>query len=703
MHIMDVAKKYQDRLPEIKQNVLKSRKFFEANNQRFYEMRRFVFQSTLTDSDISLLRQQQKPQIEVNILEAYVSRLLGEFSKQEPSFETTKEADAQSIDPMLPEIINMHARAILDQTNRDTNFSYEVYKEILTGGFSVIKVYTDYANAMSMDQIICMSKCFDPTLTGFDPLAMLPSKGDGRYCFECFPKSRAEFEKEYPNVDLSKIKFYRDIAGFSFSYSTLFEDVLYLTDYYEKKNKKFKLVKLSDGKTMAKDDYQKMIEGWSSYMQPPQIVNERWTTKEIICRYLFIEDQVIDYEETDYEKFPLIFCDGNSAFLRNGTSGELEYRTRPYIYNAIGMQKLKNYAVQCLGNDLENQIQSKLIIAKEAIPKEQAYAQVYANNQIPNVIVFEAFKDDDPNQPLPPPREVNRVPAPPEVMGTISLCDQMGQAILGSYDASLGINNNQLSGVAIVEGATQSNAAAMPHLVGFMQGLTAAAQVILDLIPKYYTTPRTIPIVKPDGTRDFIPINQQNGIDMDFNPNSLKIEITAGVNFSIQKNRTLQMIIQMMQASPQFAQFINEAGLNVIFDNMDIRGIDQMKMLYTQWQQQQQQMQQQQMQAQANQPNPLQLKAQELALRDKHAQQEFIIQQAKMNNENLQVQLGAYNDHNQILASLAKTQAEHFNDQTELAMKAEDLQHLHTKDKIELAHNIMQSHKQQRENQHVPE
>ena len=77
--------------------------------------------------------------------------------------------------------------------------------------------------------------------------------------------------------------------------------------------------------------------------------------------------------------------------------------------------------------------------------------------------------------------------------------DSLIQNVLGSYDASLGINNNQLSGIAIVEGASQSNATAMPYIVGCLQGFQRVAQIYVDLMPKYFTTPRTIPILDEEG------------------------------------------------------------------------------------------------------------------------------------------------------------------------------------------------------------
>ena len=59
-----------------------------------------------------------------------------------------------------------------------------------------------------------------------------------------------------------------------------------------------------------------------------------------------------------------------------------------------------------------------------------------------------------------------------------------------------------------------------------------------------------------------------------------------------------------MQASPLFAQFINTEGLPILLDNLEIRGIDQLKAQAESFTEQLKAQQQQQM----NQPNPLQEK-----------------------------------------------------------------------------------------------
>lgn len=709
---MEVARRYQDELNRLKKSVRNTYTYFQPNYKRFNEYRRFVFDTSLTDDDKMVLDALKKPQIEFNIGEAYISRLRGEFSKQEPSIKVTSD-DGRQVDWQTIKTVEDHLRHIIFDANKNS-CEYNVYTDILSGGFSAIKIWTEYSHPMSFEQVIKFDRVYDPTLVGFDPLARAPHKGDGRFCFELFPKSREEFEEDYPNIDLSEIDFTRNVDGFNWSYSNNQEDILLLCDFYEKKKKRKKIVRLVNGYVMTMDDYELFLQTWTDsglIEQPPAIRGKpRWTDIETICRYRFIENKVLEYVETNYPALPIVFVDGNSVVIREGTNqGSFIQMTRPYIYNLKGLQQLKNFAGQTLANELENLVQHKFKVAKESLPDEQSYLDAYTNIQLANTLVYKAFKDNDPKQPVPPPQEIQRVPPPSEVISTFTLVDQMAQSILGSYDASLGINDNQLSGTAIVEGASQSNAAAMPYIVGFMQALSQVARIITDLIPKYYVTPRTIPIVREDGSRDFQKINQPGGINLNYDENSLNVKVEAGVNFSIQKARALQQIMMMTQASPIFGQFINAKGLKVILDNFEVNGLDQLKELADEFMQelaQQQKMQQQQAEQQM-QNNPAMIKAQNERIKiqldaskseneNKLKVAEVAISKQEADTAFLKVLAEMHNAKAQNEATIVKAQAEETRAAVDLAIKHVDMRHSHEMDKAQFKHDVEQAKKEMR-------
>jgi hypothetical protein len=441
-----------------------------------------------------------------------------------------------------------------------------------------------------------------------------------------------------------------------------------------------------------------MLKEWGELEAPPAIIGKpRTTNLERIVRYRCIENQVLEYIETDFSYLPLVFVDGNSILVKEPKNGNVRQVTRPYVYHAKGAQRLKNYAGIALANEIENTVQHKFKVAKEAIPKEEEFLSAYKDVQKANVLVFNSVYEGNPDQPINNPiSEVQKVPAPPEIINAFTGSDSLIQTILGSYDASLGINNNQLSGVALVEAATQSNATAMPYIVGYLQGYQRSAQIYVDLMPKYYSTPRTLPVMDKEGNRDYIKLNQEGGLDMDYDTNALNVTIKAGASFQVQKSRTIMMVKEMMGMSPLFAQFIAEKGLNFVLDNMEGKGIDQLKEMVDGWlkemeQQKQIAMQQQQ---QESQNNPammkMQLDSQKLQHEVTKNQTQLQIDMAKLKLDEQKLLTDVQISHDQNAVQLVKAQTERYTKQLDAALNIHDTHHRHLKEAVETHHKVSQ-------------
>lgn len=611
-----IAKKHSSRLEEIKSNIQASYEYFEKNNRRYHEFMKFVFETSLTDDDQTKLDILQKPCIEFNILEAMISRLRGEFAKQEPSI-VARAADGVRVEDLTPdfiktlEVVEAHVREIFFDASNDS-LEYNIYSDLLAGGYSVVEIYTDYINELSFEQNIKVERVFDPTLTVFDPLARDSHKGDGNYCAQLTPMTVDEFEKEFGEGKADGMKFQRNasLGSFNWSYQNQDQEIVLVARYFEKKKKKEPIVKLSNGHVVLKKHYDDFLKMWNDQgfiEQAPIVISERMTMIETIEKFNVCGDKILSHEKTNYKFLPLVFIDGNSVNIREAEDGATTQMTRPFVYHAKGVQRLKNFSGQTVAAEIENMVQHKFKVAVESIPED--YQDAYKNVQQASTLIYNAFYDNNPEQPLPPPMEIQRTPTPPIVESTFMGTDRVTQTILGSYDSVLGTNDKQISGVAIQQGAMQSNAAAIPYLMGYVKGLNRIAQIIIDLIPKYYVTPRSLPIMQADGKRSYQIINHPNNpqsIDLDYKANNLQIKVEAGVSSAVQKQVAIEQIIKMMQSSQLFAEFINTMGLETILDNLDIRGIEQLKAQSVVFMQQMQEAQK----AQAEKGDPM-LKAQQ--------------------------------------------------------------------------------------------
>lgn len=601
-----VKKSASDSFDDIRGDIEKGWLYFNKNYKIFNEYIRFVFKSSITPADASVNQELDKPNMQWNILEAFISRLCGEFSKMDAGFTVRSKEGVKLLNPDIIELVEAHLKAAFGG-GATNELSYHLYRNMLAGGYDVAKIYTDYAGEKSFDQKIFIEPVFDPTLTVFDPLARKSHKGDGRFACELFPKSAGEAKELYGSDILKDVRFTRgsSLNGFNWSYRNQKEDILLFGEFFKKRIKKAKILKLANGHVVTEKEYEDFLSRWEEagiIEQAPIILKSRITDIQTIDKYTVTGTKIVDYKETNFSMLPLVFFDGNSIIVRDNNNAQAEQVVRPYVYHAKDAQRMKNFAGQSLCNEIENLVQHKWCAPVEGMPANKDYQLAYVEPQKASVVLFNQFKDGDVTVPLIPPREIQRAPIPPELTNTFNLADNTVQVILGSYDAALGANENDISGIAIMQGAMHSNAAAMPYTTGFIHGWARCSEVYLDLLPKYYVTPRTIPVILPDGKREYYEINKKGNMKFDYDVSALEVTIEPGVNYEVQKQIALKTITALMGVSDSFKEFMNQNGLEVLLDNIDIRGIEKLRYLVQEWMDQQKALAQQAQTANANKP-----------------------------------------------------------------------------------------------------
>ena len=631
-------KGHEKKLKEFKKNVEEFNGFFIDNVKRYKESMRFAFKETLSDSDKRKLRNLDKPILEVNYIQAYLSRLLGEFSKQTPECKVTgmpSGIDASGSPTysqnqiQLNEYVESIFREIFYQYKKSGDKDF-VLKEQCGGGYSVLRAKTKYRNNDTFDQDIVLTKSRDPTLCFFDPMAKRLSKSDGRYCGEYCPMVSDEFHRRFPDYkkDIEEIKNetssgYDSNGAIKWKYKNGTKDIILVVDYYCVESRNKRKVLLADGSTKSESEYNKAKKESDTPDLFPAVVKRRTVREEFVKRYVFCGNDILEEEEMPFKKIPYIFVDGNSAFVyKDSDSSEIQQVTSSYIWNAIGAQKMLNHTCQTMANFSENLMMQKMIADERAVVDPEAWT----SPQTASTLLKRSI--DDNGAPVPEPVIfVNQQDLPASVLNTFSSMQNVMQNTFGSYDAMLGINQKDLSGIAIQEGATQNNAVAMPYVNGYLDAISAAAELILDAIPVIHVTPSTIPVMDEEGKRSFVRVNDilpdgspdPGSIQLDYKENELNVEVSSGYSFEVQKDKSLKMLSQLMGVFPQMAQTIDTYGQEVILDQINIRGIEKLKDIFKEVQlsKQQQQSQQQPDPQMIQQQQDYALKSQELGLKDK--------------------------------------------------------------------------------------
>lgn len=615
-------------------------RYFSHNSERFKKSREFIYKTTISGDQRAKLQILGKPPVESNSLIVYISKLRGEFSSQSPSFNVEGAEDNPNPDISQINFVSGHLESIKQEADKG-GFSDKVYNDQLTGGYSVIKLWNDYISPYSNNQKIFWGKAFDPTMCGFDPLARDSDKGDGSYCFEAVPVEEEHLKKMFESVDTKGISFSKSVGDLSFSYRTIDDEKIALLVYfYIKKRKKVRINRLSTGQDVTTAQYNQLKKYWeeqNNLTQIPTIAYSRMSYKEIICRYTFVENQILEYKETPLSGFPLIFVEGDGVVLHTNSAGGVGQFTRPAVFSAMDAQIIKNIALETATYELEGMITSKFMIPQEAI--DPKYVENWITPQKYSSLPYKHL--DDKGNPLPPPMAVPRVPMPPEIMEIYREMDKTIQSTLGAFDPMYAeMSRQQISGKAIVEAATQNNASAMPYVMNFMLGLNRIAQLTIDLMPKIFVGSQLVSVINSQGKRILQPLNmpdKKESVSLTYNDSQLKVNVTAGVNFEIQKNQSLNVLQGLAQSFPVVAQFINEKGLSIIMENISIKGSAQLQQLADEFQEEMVQQKQQAQQSQQQQPpSPQMMKVQ---LEQKRFQQDGEIAQQNIQLKSKELQI----------------------------------------------------------------
>ena len=158
----ELAEKHKEKLGKHKKMVETWYEYFRLNNERYWDMTKFVFASNLSSNDIAALKTLKKPCVQFNVLEAFVSKLRSQFVKQEPSFEV-RAADGVPLEMLTEEfiatekVVEGYLRAIFDDAAND-GLQSNIHTDQLAGGFSVVWIRTDYVNEYSFEQNIIVER-----------------------------------------------------------------------------------------------------------------------------------------------------------------------------------------------------------------------------------------------------------------------------------------------------------------------------------------------------------------------------------------------------------------------------------------------------------------------------------------------------------------------------------------------------------------
>lgn len=435
------------------------------------------------------------------------------------------------------------------QAAYDTATTFQVQ-----GGIGWLRVTTDYPdyNDQSFDQEIFIRRVKDPLTIYLDPDIKEADGSDARYGFVFDDMSRDVFNDKFPKHKDLATKSPLDVSGV-----WLREDQVRVAEYYRVVETDDKLVAhIVDGQRIIARKSKMGADLYKTAIDDPQ-TKERDITDRKVEWYLIAGDKIIERSTWAGRYIPLIRVIGEETNI----NGQLDRKGHTRALK--DPQRLSNYWYSAATEHVALQSKTPYIGPMAAFENLETYWDS-ANTVNHAWLPFNQY--DDKGQQLEAPKR-----QPPPIMAEayikgLELSDLKMKQVSGQYEADLGMQGNEKSGVAIQQRQRQGDNATYHYIDNLALAIRYLGKQLIDLIPKIYDTERVVKIMGEDGIEEEIRVDPQaqqayqqeqaenlEKIKSIFNPTVGRYDVEADIGpaFATRRQEAFQALMQLAKEDNQ--------------------------------------------------------------------------------------------------------------------------------------------------------
>ena len=526
-----------------------------------------------------------KPCLTINVTGQYVRRITGDARKSPPSISVSPSEGGDTSLARLREGLIRHI-----EQNSNASIAYMTALDgAVTCGIGHFRILADYVEGDPFNQEILIKRIMDPLSVVWDPDAEAMSKEDAGYCFVTKVISESAFKKKYPDADLSGFNAADSIDLGEWKPK---KDGVRVAEFFQRKELKRKMAIFVDGSRGDVTDG--VPEGkLVAYDEEGNGLIRDYVAHEV-TRSIISGNQILEEEQTLPGKYiPIVPIIGEEV-----STGEMVVR-QGIVRAAKDPQRMHNYWESSSAEMVALAPRAPFLATPKMI---KPFAAIWdkANQTARSWLPF--VPDPDAGTPYP---VRATMPEPPAAMWQQSAkaVDSM-KAVTGIYDASLGAQGNETSGIAIKARQKEGDTGTFVYPDNLRIGVEYAGRILLDMIPMIYDAPRVVRILGKDGQAEMVRLNQDGGVQMDHA--KYDVVVSTGPTYETKRQEAVETLMQVVQSVPA----IGEMASDLIVGNLDSPGAEELTerlKLFSQLQLMRVQAQMAQMQGQmqgGGQPNP---------------------------------------------------------------------------------------------------
>ena len=500
-----------------------------------------------------------RPCLTINKLDAYVRQIVNQMRQSRPRMRAhsmNSEANAKVADVITG--IFKHI-----EVNSDADTAYDTAGEYAVRiGWGYWRVVTDYVREDSFDQEIYIRPIDNPFSVYFDPNSIQPDGSDAEKVLITTLMSKDDFKIQYPGADDGGDFNQRGTGDFDPDWVQK-EDIR-VAEYFYVERKKTKLLLLSDGTKVYKDEAPSPeILAAAGIM----VVGERETMRKQIkwCKLTGLE--ILEERDWSGRYIPVVPVYGQQLTV--------EDKRKKYglVRNAKDAQRMYNYWQTSLTESIALAPKAKWLLAEG---QDEGHENEWAQANIKSMPVLRYKQTDINGQQAPAPQRLQPEPPPAGVIAAAMSIDKDLQSVVGIFDPSQ-LPQGNMSGKAIRGQQVQQDMTNFHYYDNLVRSMKHTGRIILDLIPKIYDRERVLRIIGYDGKPEMVTLNQRTQDEMgvekvlnDVTVGEYDVYMDTGPGYQSKRQEAVEAMMPMISTNQEL---FNLAG-DLVFRNMDFPGAE---------------------------------------------------------------------------------------------------------------------------------
>ena len=378
------------------------------------------------------------------------------------------------------EIFSGIVRRIEYQSKAVDAYSTAIYHQVETG-LGYVRVVTDYADEESFEQEIFIRRVPDPLTIYLDPDAKDYDKADMRFAFVFNDIPRDLYDAAHGEGDMAAP------AALDHSDGWNDRDHVREAEYWRRNDGTDTLHEMQDGTAKRESE---MAEG-ELETNRSNIVRSRDVSEPEIEWFKIVGDRIDERKTWAGKYIPIVPFIGEEVIIE----GKLD--RKGHTRALIDAQRMYNYWSSAAVEQVALQGKSPYIGPARAFENLEDY---WANANTKNYSFLPYNDIDDSGQPIQRPERSQPPQMAQAYIEGMNIAREDMMMVSGQYQAQMGAQGNEVSGVAIGQRQRQSENAVAHYTDNQAKGIRQIGRIVLDLIPKVYNTARVTKVMALDGS-----------------------------------------------------------------------------------------------------------------------------------------------------------------------------------------------------------